>query len=408
MRLRNGWLLLLAAVPLAAQMKLEDLEKMALAGNPAMAQADQGIRAAEGRRKQAGLYPNPVLAANGEHNTPVLNGGSIGGYVEQRIVLGEKLGLQKQAADQDRLAAVQMREAARLQVLTAIRELYYQALGEQKLIEVRKQMADLAARTANTVGELNNVGQADKPDRLSAEIEAQRAQLAVTLAENALDRTWREIASLVNQPGLMRQPLAGDLAMPPAIDANQALAQVLNGNPELKAVQMEAARAGVAVKRAKVEKIPDLRVQGGIRYNNEPRDLAGVYRPVGNEGIFTVGVEVPVFDRNQGAVAAAQADAERARLQVDRASLELRSRFAAVYREYQDAMAASTRYREDMIPKAQQAFDMYTGNFRQMSAAYPLVLNAQRSLIQLQDDYIAQLVAAWRAAVEIEGLLSSQ
>jgi hypothetical protein len=48
---------------------------------------------------------------------------------------------------------------------------------------------------------------------------------------------------------------------------------------------------------------------------------------------------------------------------------------------------------------------MYQGNFRQMAAAYPKVLLAQRNLIQMEEEYIAQLVAAWKAWVEIDNLL---
>jgi hypothetical protein len=48
---------------------------------------------------------------------------------------------------------------------------------------------------------------------------------------------------------------------------------------------------------------------------------------------------------------------------------------------------------------------MYQSNFREMSGAYPRVLLSQRSLIQMEEEYIAQLVAAHRAQVEIETLL---
>ena len=173
--------------------------------------------------------------------------------------------------------------------------------------------------------------------------------------------------------------------------------------------QSVASRIGFSstVKRAKVERIPDLQLRGGIRYNNEP--LEGFpRRRVGNEGIFDVGIEIPIFNRNQGTVAAAEADAERARLEIDRERLELRHRLAAVFREYSDAASAAARYREDMLPQARQAFEMYTGNFRNMAVAYPLVLSTQRSLIQLEEDYIGQLMTAWRAAAEIEGLLTME
>ncbi len=47
-------------------LRLEDLERMALENNPTIAQAEAAVRAAEGRRVQAGLYPNPILGYLGE------------------------------------------------------------------------------------------------------------------------------------------------------------------------------------------------------------------------------------------------------------------------------------------------------------------------------------------------------
>ena len=84
---------------------------------------------------------------------------------------------------------------------------------------------------------------------------------------------------------------------------------------------------------------------------------------------------------------------------------QLRTRFAAVYREYADATAAIEMYRTDLLPKARQGFQMYQGNFRQMAAAYPKVLMAQRNLIQMEEEYIYQLVTAWRAQIEMDSLL---
>src|SRR5690242_12538349 len=47
--------------PGQATISLEELERMALANNPTVAQAEAAIRSAEGRRKQAGLWPNPII-----------------------------------------------------------------------------------------------------------------------------------------------------------------------------------------------------------------------------------------------------------------------------------------------------------------------------------------------------------
>src|SRR5262249_75487 len=52
--------------PARPAMTLAGLEKMALEANPTLAQAEAAIRAAEGRRVQAGLWPNPIMGYAGE------------------------------------------------------------------------------------------------------------------------------------------------------------------------------------------------------------------------------------------------------------------------------------------------------------------------------------------------------
>ena len=45
---------------------LEELQQMALQNNPTFAQSAANIQAAEGRKKQSGLYPNPTVGYQGE------------------------------------------------------------------------------------------------------------------------------------------------------------------------------------------------------------------------------------------------------------------------------------------------------------------------------------------------------
>jgi hypothetical protein len=58
-------------------LSLEELERMAVANHPAIEQAEARIRAAEGRRLQAGLYPNPFVGVTNDDLSygPVIRGG---------------------------------------------------------------------------------------------------------------------------------------------------------------------------------------------------------------------------------------------------------------------------------------------------------------------------------------------
>ncbi|MBI2679898.1 MAG: TolC family protein [Candidatus Solibacter usitatus] len=393
----------------AAPLRLEDLERMALANNPALGQAAASVRAAAGKSVQAGLYPNPVISAHGDEISggPIIRGGEFGGGFSQQLVTAGKLGLSRRVAREHQKEAEADADAQKYRVLNAVRSLYYQALGDQRLIEVRTDLAKLARRAVDISRELANVGQADQPDVLAAEIEADRVELELVNAQNARERTWRQLAAVVNDPSLQPGPLEGDLENLPTLEQEAALQTILNESPEIRAAQADAARAEAAMKRAQVEKIPDIMVSGGVRYNREllEQSAAGGLRPVGKEGFFEIGVQIPIFNRNQGNVAAARADLDRSRLDVDRTKLMLRARLAVAYKEYRDAAAAAERYRTTMLPKAQKAYDLYLNSFRQMAAAYPQALIAQRNLFQLQDGYVMALVSAWQRSVEIQGML---
>jgi len=386
-------------------LRLEDLEKMALAGNPSLKQASAAIRAAEGRQQQAGLYPNPIVGYTADEVSrgPIIAGGEHGAFVEQRIVTGGKLGFARKIAEQEAMQTRASAEAQRYRVLNAVRSLFYQALGEQRLVQVRTQLARLAQRAVTTTRELANVGQADRPDVLAVDIEAQRLELGLITARNGLERTWRQLAAVTGNPALRPVPLEGKLEELPKLEFEGALAKIFEASPELKTAEVGASRADLIVRQAKAAVIPDIVARAGLHYNYERLELN--QSRIGWQGSAEVGVALPLFNRNQGARAAAKADAERAQLEVDRTKLALRARLASVYREYQDAAASIERYRTVMIPRAQEAYNLYLNSFRQMAAAYPQVVITQRNLFQLQEDYVAALIGAWQRSIEIQGLL---
>ena len=247
------------------------------------------------------------------------------------------------------------------------------------------------------------MGAADQPDLLESEIEAERAEVNLALAKTAQTRVWRELAAVAASPSLQPTPLEGNLEEVPRLELESAISKLFSESPEIRSSEVAVAREEAALRRAKVEKIPDILARGGLRKNRELLEAGG--RPVGLEGFFDVGFEIPFFNRNQGSVAAARANLDRAERDVQRVKLSLRMRMARVYNEYQDASLTADRYRTQMIPRAQQAYDLYLNNFRQMAAAYPQVLIAQRNLFQLQQDYITALVNTWQSAVQIQGLL---
>ena len=396
--------ILLCPAAYGAGLRLEEFERLAVERNPAVARAEAQVAASEGRKRQAGAYPNPVVGLNSDEVSggPTIRYGEWGGFASQQIVTAGKRGLDRGIAGQDVASAKAMSRAERQRVVNAARMLFYQALADRRLLEVRTELAAIARNTSKISRELANVGQADLPDTLAAEVEEQRAELGLQMAGNAQVRTWRQISALVDRT-LAPQPLEGDLDALPKIDIDATLQALERQSPDIEQAAVSVARAELAIKRAEVARIPDIEVRSGLRYNREL--LETNRRPVGLETFLDVGVRIPIFDRNRGNIAAAKADREAAQLESRRVTLSLRSRLAAAYRDYTDALQAVERYRTEMIPRADKAYQTYLENFHAMAVAYPKALNAQRTLFMLREQQVESLAAAWRSVVELEGLL---
>jgi len=368
---------------------LEELQQMALQNNPTFRQSAANIQAAEGRKKQSGLYPDPTVGYQGEQiRGGSFHGGEQGFFVQQDIVLGGKLGLNRKIFDQELQQAVTEAEEQKVRVVANVRMSYIQALAAQQTLELRQNLSKLADDAVETSHQLANVGQADAPDVLESEVEAQQAQLAVTMAEQNQQRVWKALAAVVGNPRFPLMRFEGKLEDTSPVNADELVEKIVNESPAVRIAELGVKRAEAALARAKREPIPDLQLRAGMQQNGE---LLSDGRSVGLQGFADVGVRIPIFNRNQGNIATAKADAERATREVERVKLVLWERAASVVQNYTFSQTAVDRYKNHMIPRAQKAYEMYAKKYQDMAAAYPQVLIAQRTLMQLEVSYITAL-----------------
>ncbi len=383
---------------------LVELEQIALSNNPTLAQAAAEIRAATGRKLQSGLYPNPTVGYQGEQiRGGIQGGGEQGFFVSQDIVLGGKLGLNRRVLEQEKKQAEAEAEEQRLRVINGVRMFYYQALAAQEMVDLRRKLSKLAEDAVQTSHQLGNVGQADQPDVLQAEVEGEQAELAVVAAEQNQLRAWRALTATVGKPEMPLTHLAGNLEDLPEDSPDQWLQAIVQESPAVKIAELGVLKAETSLARAKREPIPDLQLRGGLQQNRELE--ATTNRAIGLQGFAEVGVQIPIFNRNQGNVQASRADVERAQREVQRVQLVLRERAAALLQSYMTSRSTVEKYRNRMIPRARKAYELYLKSYGGMAAAYPQVLISQRTLFQLQTDYLAALENLWGNSIALKGFL---
>lgn len=384
---------------------LEDLEKRALEKNPALAQAEASIRAAEARRIQVGLLPNPVVGYTAE-DVPVddTSEGKHGVFVAQEIPLGGKLRLGRKVLEQDLEQARIASEARRLLLTSELRRLYYRTLAAQARVDIRERLADLTREAVEVTKQLYNVGAADAPDQLAVETEALMRDADLSEARIELEQTWAALRAMVADPDLEQGRLSGELAALPELDRTEQRDRLLEQSPELRVARAQAARAEAALASARAERIPDLEIEAGVRESrgNPPQGSEG------REAFADVGFRIPIFNRNQGGIAAAEAELSRAQFEEQRVRLALDARFAETFGRYRQASQRAQTYREGILDRARLAHRQYLEQYQQMMAAYPQVLISERTLFQTEEGYVNALARAWDAVVALQNLLPAE
>lgn len=392
-------------------LSLAQVEKIALAANPALAQAESGIQAARARALQAGLMPNPVVGGEVENFAFKALDKKPGyfGFAVQTIPLGGKLSKMRRVYQSEVSQAQIEASAQRQRAINSVRRVFYQVLGAQQQLDLRTELARLARDATYTTSELYNVGQADKPDFLESQIEKEQTEHELVSARNTYLQLWRALATLLGNADASPVRLNGNLEERIDIARNEAqiYQQLIEQSPQMKAALAQVQRAQAVLIRAKAEPIPDLYVRSALGYSTEFLDTGEEGTPPRTGLVLNgqLGMTLPIFNQNQGGIASARAELANARHEVERLKMVLRIQLAVAMRQYNTALDAVQRYKNAIIPRADEAYQMLKAKFSEMSTSYPQMLIARRTALQVREKYIDQLVRLQQTGTELEGFL---
>lgn len=377
---------------------LSDLESLAQANNPTLVQSSAQVEASRGAAYQAGLYPNPVVGyASDQIGIDGTAGELQGAFVSQEFVTGGKLKLSRAKWTQQICIAETNLSAQYIRVLNDVRVHFYRTLAAQEMLKVHHRLLENAQDNLQTHREMLNLGQTNQAGLLQAEVDLHRARLKQMAAENNLEREWRDLVAMVGTPDLQCSMLKGSLEPATEVyDWNTAMHQLLENSPEIVAAWERVQHDEITVERERVQPIPNVLVNVDFGHNFETNNnVAGV----------TAGLPLPIFDRNQGTVDQALADLNQSRANVKRLELSLMSKLSDQYRDYRTARQHVETYQEEILPKAQEAYDVLHASYKRRRAPWPEVLMAQKMYYDLQAEYIMSQLQYHESEIAIQGML---
>lgn len=357
---------------------LSDAVTRAVACNAELGAADQRIKAAAARAKQAALIPNPELELEyenfgGHDELSGFNGADSTISISQPIQLGGSRAGRRDLADAEVALAMGELDLRRRNVVYRTTTAFFELLAAQQAQVLAEELLDLALGLSRSVDARVEAGRVSPVESTRARIETARARVDLSVAQHRVQQARIHLATVWNHPNPDFRQASGRLPIPepapPFPELNQRLADV----PEVVLMRRNLILRRHALELEKALAIPDLRVSIGsrrFRDNGQSAWVAGLSVPI------------PVFDRNQGARSAAEFEIEAATRQIQSVTAEQEGRLRILMERLLSTETATRSMAQVVEPAASEAFSSVELGYLEGKFAFADLLQAQKALFE--------------------------
>ena len=387
-----------------------ELVKRALAINPDLLAQRQQIAMAQGGVEQARLRKNPTLnlsglkEVNGSDNRVSIGGSfplELFGRRARRTEVAEKKedATEQSVADQERLLTAEVRTRFG-QALASIRDLAF----TEQLLQVNQ---DFLRLLQDRVRE----GAAPPLDADETRVEVERIE---TLRIDYQAKTEVALLTLKQAVGIEPEEtirLKGVLELAPVrYSQSQLLQFAMDHRPDLRFQRANEALANAQLHQDRAEGKPDASMFAAYErpdsgFAQRAFDAQGNLRPIRqtfNYATFGLNINLPAFNRNQGALVADTAAMHAARNQIAAVDLNLRHEVAQSLVEFNGAKARVAVYRSGVRDQAAHNLDIVRQTYRYGRTTLLDVIAEQRRYIDIETGYTGLLLDAYAARVALE------
>jgi cobalt-zinc-cadmium efflux system outer membrane protein len=381
---------------------LADLQQIAAANSPQLRQAASDVEAARGNMLQANAYPNPTLSYQ---FTPSNNGstpGADGFGIDQTIKTGGKLRLQTASAEMALHNAELALRRARSDLATQVRNAYFNVLVSQESCRVNEALVRFTDEVYRLQARLLMGGFAAPYEPAALRAQAFTARLGYKQCVQGGIYAWKQLVATINMRQLPLSEVAGRVdSMIPYYDYDAILGYVLRNHTDVLTARNGIDMARYNLKLAQVTPVPDVDVNMAVLkdYSEAPHQVCPT---------LTLGVPLPVWDRNRGAIMAAEAALVRAVEEPHRVEMNLTNTLAAAYVNYKNNLDALEYYRRYILPDQVRTYrGAYDRRQIDPNASFGDVVSAQQTLYTDVIAYLATLGQLWSSVTSVADLIQT-
>lgn len=385
-----------AAAAAAEPLSLAKAIELALEGNPEVAAAKRQWEATEGQVLQGRSRPNPELAYSLEDTRSKTRTQSW--QLNLPVELGGKRAARTKAAEKTREQAQAQLAELQATVRANVAAAYFDVLTAQERLVLARDSAALAKSSTDTVSKRVAAGKVSPVEESKARVAEAgvRVELAQAASEqrNALSRLFA-LLGRIDAPYTVLEGKAENL---PSVPSLADLQPLISSAPGVVLARIEVDRREALTALEQSKRVPDVTVSVGMQRSNETQR---------NVLLFGVSVPLPIFDRNQGNLLEALKLEDKARDELQAATVRLHSEVAQARERLSTITAEVQSLQQDVLPGAKSAYDAATIGFENGKFNFLEVLDAQRTYFTAKSQYLKALGEAHRAAADIDRLLGA-
>lgn len=386
----------------------------ALDREPSLRAARTDIAVARGSRQQAGLRPNPTLTFE-RRDEPAGTDNQTSVGVQWPLDLFRR-SAHVETAERS-LQATQLAVTDRERLLVAdVRMQYGVAAADVRDVVVADEMVTTAHRQLDIVRARVDAGGTPPLERDLLDVELRRYEaaqlLAVGRADSALVQLKRSLGMSPEEPLRLRETIEALVTASPG-DAAPLAASAIAARSDVREAVARVALADARVEQARREGRADVSLYATFMhmdagFSQQGFGPAGALERVRGQFNYLAGgamVMVPLFNRNQGQVAAAQGERTGAEARREAAELGARAEVAAAQARDTQAQRAVSLYAGGIRTLARQNLGVVRQTFDLGRATVFDVLTEQRRYLEVEQAYTAALREAWEARAAVKRAL---
>ncbi len=366
-----------------------------------------GVAANLGREEaaRAGIvtarqFPNPSVDANAGPQRPrggsgVPSGTAWGVGVAQPIEYPSVRDSRRRTAEAN-LGSIEAGSLAfRAQLLAQVRSNFYEVLQRQEQLGIAEEDLKLLAEIRDRVGLRATLGESPRLDLVRTETEVLNAQRARDSAAVRVTQAKLALANLIGIPPGDVYALRGGIGGEPALPTLESLRdEITRDNPQIQQALAEQERA-----RSRLQLERDLRVPA-------PTLQAGYLQEPDKEVTrFGLALPLPLFNRREGQIAEALAEAKVADAQLRARELALTRELDAVYGRFLVARQQVETFEGGLLERAQRTLEAAEAAYRFGERGIIEYLDAQRTFRAVRQDYVNARYELAYSIIEIERLV---